>query len=173
MDDRRRTGLILEELKRCRSGEETLDVEEEKVKVVIFALRGDLYAFPGADVKEILPFAGISWVPGAPDFIPGVINNRGDIESVIELNRFLGIPESDRTTATRIAIVAKAGVRSGILLDSVLDVLDVPVHSITPPLATLEASLRDLVAGQLTYRGRTVAMLDVGSLYRRLVANGD
>jgi purine-binding chemotaxis protein CheW len=172
MDDRRKTGLIIEELKRRRSGEQTVDVEEEKVKVVIFALRGSLYAFPGADVKEILPFAGISWVPGAPDFIPGVINNRGDIESVIELNRFLGVAQSERTAATRIAIVAKAGVRSGILLDSVLDVLDVPLSSITAPLATLEASLRELVAGELTYRGRTVVMLDVGGLYRRLSANG-
>jgi purine-binding chemotaxis protein CheW len=173
MDERSRTALILEELKRRRSEDKTVDVEEEKVKVVIFSLHDDLFAFPGSEVKEILPFMDISWVPGAPDFIPGVISNRGEIESVIKLNRFLGIADSERTAATRIAIVASSGVRSGILVDSVLDVLDVPTHSIKPPLPTLDASVRELVAGELTYRGRTVVVLDIGRLYRRLGANGE
>jgi len=172
MKEKRKTDLIIEELKKRKGKERTVDVEEEKVKVVIFTLKDGHYAFPGSDVKEILPFMDISAVPGAPDFIPGVINNRGDIESVINLNRFLGLPDSDRTAATRIAMASKAGVRSGIILDSVLDVVDVPVSSIKPPLSTLDDAKKELVSGEMTYHDGIVVMLDIGRLFGKLCAHG-
>ena len=67
-------------------------VEEEKSKYVIFTLHGTLYAFAGLEVKEILPAMEIFAVPGAPKTVPGVVNNRGDIEAVVETpgHAFLG-----------------------------------------------------------------------------------
>jgi len=172
MDNKKRTELILEELKKRKGKEATVDVEAESVKLVIFMLRDGQYAFPGADVKEILPLTDIFPVPGAPDFIPGVINNRGDIESVISLNKFLGIPDSDKTAASRIAMASKAGLRSGILVDAVIDVVDVPLTSIKPPLSTLEGVIKDLVTGEVTYNDRNVVMLDVGRLFEKLAVQG-
>jgi len=172
MEEKRKTDLIIEELRKRKGKGQTVDVEEEKVKVVIFTLKDGRYAFLGADVKEILPFMDITVVPGAPDTIPGVINNRGDIESVINLNRFLGLPDSDRTAASRIAMASKSGVRSGIILDSVLDVVDVPVSSIKPPLSTLDDAKKELVAGEMLFAGSTVVMLDIGRLFGKLSAHG-
>ncbi len=166
MDVKRRNDLILEELRKRK--ETIVDVEAEYVKLVIFALCDGLYAFPGADVKEILPLMEIFPVPGAPDFIPGVINNRGDIESVINLNKFLGLPDSDRTAASRIAMASNAGMRSGILVDAVIDVVDLPLNSINPPLSTLDYAIKELVTGEITYNNRTVVMLDVGRLFEKL-----
>lgn len=172
MDDKTKNDLIIEELRRRRGRQTTVDVEAEHVKIVIFMLHDGLYALPGADVKEILPFMDISPVPGAPVFIPGVINNRGDIESVINLNKFLGLPDSERTAASRIAMVSKAALRSGILVDGVLDVVDVPLNSIKPPLSTFDHMIRDLVTGELLYDNRTVVMLDAGRLFEKM-ANHD
>ena len=72
-------------------------VEEEKIKLVIFSLRGDYYAFYGKQVKEILRFREITYVPGCPDYIMGIINVRGDIESVLNLHLMMGIPETEQT----------------------------------------------------------------------------
>ncbi|TAN40366.1 MAG: chemotaxis protein CheW [Nitrospirae bacterium] len=173
MDDRRRNDLIIEELRRRKRKEATVDVEAESLKIVIFRLGDGLYAFPGADVKEILPFTDMSPVPGAPDFIPGVINNRGDIESVISLNKYLGLPDSNRTAASRIAMASKAGVRSGVLVDAVVDVADVPLDSIKPPLSTLDPAIKELVTGEMMYNGRTVVMLDIGRLFEKLVVHDE
>ncbi|MDP2157351.1 MAG: chemotaxis protein CheW [Nitrospirota bacterium] len=169
MDEYRRNDLIIEELRKRKGKEATIDVETENVKVVIFMLRDGHYAFHGADIKEILPCMDIFPVPGAPDFIPGVINNRGDIESVINLNKFLGLPDSNKTAASRIAIASKAGMRSGILVDTVLDVVDVPLSSIKPPLSTLDYAIKDLVSGEMTYNNRSVVMIDIGRLFEKLV----
>ncbi len=99
-----KSDLILEELRKRKAQKAVVDVEEKKMKVVIFHLRGDLFAFPGENVKEILPLTGIYPVPGAPDFIPGVINNRGEIDSVVTINGFLGLSESERSPSCRIAV---------------------------------------------------------------------
>ncbi|MBI5633959.1 MAG: chemotaxis protein CheW [Nitrospirae bacterium] len=169
MDDKRRNDLLIEEQRKRKGKETTVDVEAEQVKVVIFTLRDGLYAFPGADVKEILPLMDISPVPGAPDFIPGLINNRGDIESVINLNKFLGLPDSNKTAASRIIMASKTGLRSGILVDEVLDVVDVPLNSIKPPLSTLDHAIKELVTGEMLYNNRTVVMLDISRLFEKLV----
>lgn len=171
MDNKSRNDLLIEELSKRKGKEATVSVEAETFKVVIFTLHDSLYAFPGADVKEILPLMDIYPVPGAPDFIPGLINNRGDIESVINLNKFLGLADSERTAASRIAMASKSGARSGILVDAVLDVVDVPLNAIKPPLSTLDHAIKELVTGEMTYNKRSVVMLDIGRLFEKLVVH--
>ena len=82
--------LILDGLKNRQRSREIVDVEQERVKMVIFRSDASRYAFYGSDVREILPACEISWVPGLPDYLPGLINVRGDIESVVNIGHFLG-----------------------------------------------------------------------------------
>ncbi len=167
------TDLIVAELQRLRGQGKTAGVEEERTKFVIFTLQDRLFAFPGADVKEILPAMEIFPVPGAPQAIPGVINNRGDIEAVVNLHGLLGLPDSDSTPGSRIAMTEKAGGRSGMLVDSVIDVVDLPQSSIRPPLASLDDAMRVLVAGETVYQGSSVVLLDVGRILDRLRTHGE
>jgi len=162
--------LILDELKRRRTREKIVDVDEETIKVVIFSLLDETYAFNGPEVKEILPLLPVYYVPGSPDFIPGVINIRGDIESVININRFLGLPDSKPSPKSRIALVDKNGVRSGIILDSVEEVIDIPASLVKPPLSTLNKAVRDYVAGEFMYQDRNVTILDIGKIFGRLAS---
>lgn len=161
---------ILNELKRRRTEEKIVDVEEATVKIVIFTLLGDYYAFYGEDIKEILHLSNIFYVPGSPDFIPGIINIRGDIESVININGFLGLPDSVRTDKSRIVVASRGGMKSGILVDSVEDVSDMPVSSIKPALLTLGAEVGDLVAGELICMDKNTTLLDVGKIFAKIAS---
>ena len=143
-------------------------VEEEKSKYVIFTLHGTLYAFAGLEVKEILPAMEIFAVPGAPKTVPGVVNNRGDIEAVGDLHGVLGLARSAPAASNRIVMTEKAGVRAGMLVDSVVDVVDLTPGSIKPPLATLDDAARMLVSGETSYQGRSVVLLDVGRIFDTL-----
>lgn len=170
MEPRRTSALILEELKRRRASEQIVDVDEAQIKLVIFALLDELYAFPGTDVREILPLGKISYVPGAPEYVLGVINVRGDIESVITIHRFLDLPEGRRTPKSRIVLAAKDGVRSGVLVDSIEDVVDVPASRVTPPLSILDDARKELVTGAIEYRNRNVTLLDIGKVFAKISA---
>lgn len=165
--DQLKSELILEELKRRQRTKEVVDVEEERVKVVIFTCGSGRYAFYGADVREFLPSCEISWVPGLPDHLPGLINIRGDIESVIDMRRFLGEDTGPHGTGL-IAMAVRDDFRSGVLIDSIQDVVDIPRSAIHPPLSTLDGAARDLVAGSIDYGSETVSLLDVGKLAAKI-----
>lgn len=154
---------ILNELKRRQRTKEVVDVEEERVKVVIFICGENLYAFHGADIREILPACDISWVPGLPDYLPGLINIRGDIESVVDISHFLGEEKSDQDNCL-IAMAVQGDFHSGIMIESIEDVVDIPLGMIHPPLATLNGTARDLVVGAIEYGGETISLLDIGKL---------
>lgn len=142
--------------------------EEAQVKVVIFSLSGELLAFYGQDVREILPLTEIAWVPGLPPFILGLINVRGDIESVTDIRHFLNLPGPDRQQGY-IALTGTGSIRTGILVDDVLDVVDVPVSAVLPPLANLDPGIRPFAPGQLEYNSRVVTLLDCSSLLTKIV----
>ena len=163
-----KSDLILEEIMRRKEKERIVDVEEKQVKVVIFSLHGDFYAFYGEYIKEILPLMTIYYVPGSPDFIPGVINVRGEIDSVININRFLGLPDSANSQSSRIALAVTDGIRSGILVDSIEEVLDIPASSVKPPLDTLSKSIKEFVAGEFTHKNKLVTILDIGQIFGKI-----
>jgi purine-binding chemotaxis protein CheW len=141
-------------------------VDEPVVKIVVFTLSGELFAFPGRNVMEILPAEGISPIPGAPDHIPGLITVRGEIESVIDLRRILGL-EGRRQDPGRILLAAGSSIRSGVLIDTVEDVVDVPGSSILPAPRNLDRGSGEFVAGQLDRQGRSVTLLDPDRILAR------
>jgi len=162
-DEKPKSELILDELKRRQRTKVVVDVEEERVKVVIFICGVNLYAFYGRDIREILSSCDISWVPSLPDYLPGLINVRGDIESVIDLRHFPG-EVKDEGSKRLIAMAVLGDFRSGVLIDSIDDVVDIPLSTIHPPLATLNGAARDLVIGEIEYGGTTISLLDIGKL---------
>lgn len=163
IEEQLKSELILDELKRRQRTKEVVDVEEERVKIVIFICGENRYAFYGTDIREILPTCEISWVPSLPDYLPGLINVRGDIESVIDLRYFLGEERKDHGKRP-IAMAVHGDFHSGVMIESIEDVVDIPLSTIHPPLATLNGAARDLVIGEIEYCGETISLLDVGKL---------
>lgn len=166
--DSLKSDRILSELKLLRESRTITDVDEPMVKVVVFSLAGGLYAFPGSNVLEILPAEGISPIPGTPECIPGLITVRGDIESVIDLRRVLELP-ADTEAQGQILLATGGDVRSGVLIDGVEDVVDIPRDSILPPPRTMDRQLREFVAGELERDGRSVTLLDPAGVFARAV----
>ncbi len=58
--------------------------------------------------------------------------------------------------------------RSGVIVESIEDVLDVPLSSMDAPLPTLSGLLRELVSGSVEFSGRSVAVLDIGKVAARI-----
>ncbi len=143
-------------------------VDEELVKVVIFSLNNVFYAFYGSYIKSILPYSAVTFVPGCPDYILGIINVRGDIESVLNIHYFLGLKNDPIESRARIVIAETAGIRSGILVDSVEDVVDVTISSIVSSLSTIENSIKEFVAGELHYQNSLVTVFNVGRIFDRI-----
>lgn len=165
-----KSDIILDELKRRGSKKEIVDVDEDTVKLAVFSLQNCRYAFYGDDVKEILNAPEVCYVPGTPDFVLGVINVRGDIEAVLSINKFLGLPDSEIFASSRIAVVEKKGIRAGVLMDAVEDVIDIPVSSVKQPLSTLNAAVKEYVAGEIMHKDKSITLLDAEKIFLKITA---
>ena len=59
---------------------------------VTFSLANETYAIDVLQVQEVLKLTEIAPVPGVPDYILGIINLRGDVVTVIDARRRMGLP---------------------------------------------------------------------------------
>ena len=166
-DEELTSDIILAEIKKQQHSKQVVDVEEQKVKIVVFISSGKRYAFYGADIREILTSCDISWVPGLPEYLPGLINVRGDIESVIDIRHFLGREKADPRKSL-IAMAVRGDFHSGVMIESIDDVVDIPVNTIKPPLVTLSGDARELVAGEIEHGNEIITLLDIVKLAEKI-----
>ncbi len=164
----KQTQLVAEALEH-RQTDTCVEAEIEMVELVVFMLNGDYYAIESRNVREILPYSPITSIPGCPDTIHGVFNVRGDIESVLSLHRLLGLNMSELATQSRILLARCEAICSGILVDSVEDVLRIESDLIKPPLTTLNPSIKSFaVGGETFYHEHYVTILDVKRIFQAM-----
>jgi len=147
--------------------QQIIDVNEKEVKLVIFSLSNEWYAFYGDRISEILPEdTTIFFVPGCPKSLTGVINVRGEIESVINISTLLKLSNNDQDSPQNIVLLAKSSkMSSGISVNKVIDVVDVPQRIIQAPPETLPAHLRAYVLDILEFRGQAVTVLNLEQIF--------
>jgi purine-binding chemotaxis protein CheW len=150
---------------RREASAEIVNVDEPMVKLVIFELGGEWFAFPGEAVREILPQVDIFFVPGCPPSLEGVINVRGDIESVISMAGLLGKALTQTAPTSSILRGQGGGMHSGIRVDRVVDVLDVAQSAIQPPPTTLPEHMRRIVSGLMQHQDMPVVILDLNLIF--------
>jgi chemotaxis signal transduction protein len=76
-------------------GENVVNTKETaKMPWVITELRGQLFAFNAASVREMVIMPEVAPVPGVPEYMRGVMNLRGHVIPVVDLRRRLGMPSS-------------------------------------------------------------------------------
>lgn len=153
----------------CEAG----DVDEPQVKLVVFTVDEQWYAFHGETIREVLADSTVYFLPGCPPSMEGVINVRGDIESVIRLRTVLGLPDAPPQPTSRILLAKTGTLRSGLRVDRVEDVVDVAQSAIQPPPRTLPEHLRTRVQGIVMYAGHPVHLLDLATLFAEYCAGSD
>ncbi|MDW8465725.1 MAG: chemotaxis protein CheW [Chloroherpetonaceae bacterium] len=104
--------------------------EEEKEQYIAVLMGDREVAFRVIDIEGILEVPRITSVPGVPDYILGICNVRGEITSVVNMYKILGLsPRRQKTRRERAAekmIIVRGELYSvGFIVHSVLDVLRV------------------------------------------------
>ncbi len=90
--------------------------------VVTFALAGERYAIETRHVREIIRAGEVTPIPGTPEFLLGVINLRGELLTVFDLRRLLGLAASEATVHARIVVLGVERPEVGALVDAVYEV---------------------------------------------------
>ncbi|MFA0888292.1 MAG: chemotaxis protein CheW [Synergistales bacterium] len=136
-------------------------------RVVVLKLDQERYGIPIEVVREILPFAEITPVPGSPDFFAGFMNVRGELVAVTSLRRFIGKADPAEARSSKILVVSsESGVVQGLIADDVTSIEDVPLDSLQPVEdgANRYGFPKGFVRGVAVAADRLVVVLDVERL---------
>jgi purine-binding chemotaxis protein CheW len=105
---------------------------QENLHLVAFELSGEEFGVDIMQVSEVIPVPRITRIPQAPECIKGLINLRGKILVVIDLNKRLGFSSKETDSLSRIIIVEIRDIVIGMLVNSVKEVIRLPLSSIEP-----------------------------------------
>ena len=134
--------------------------DDQSKQLVSFRVGDEEFALEIQRVQEIIRNQRVTRVPNSPSFVEGVINLRGKVIPVIALRKRFGIDHNPPEGDTRIVVLEVRDMVVGIIVDSVPEVLRVPVNVIVEPPRIVE-SQRDYVTGVAKLTDRLLILLDV------------
>ncbi len=109
---------------------------------ITFMLDNEKYGINVMQVREVLRDIEIAPVPGAPSYVLGIINLRGNVVTVIDTRSRFGLPAVEINDESRIIIIETMDQIVGLLVDSIAEVADIPKSQIelTPNVGNDDSS---------------------------------
>jgi purine-binding chemotaxis protein CheW len=151
--------LVVEDL--VQYGYGRAEAEANLVEFLSFRLGSEIYAVPLIRIQQIIKPRPVTLVPGAPEYILGIISLRGMVIPVFDLRRRLGLEPAEPTRQSRIIIVKldEQGLMSGLLVDQVKEVARVPGDSIEPTPAIFSDIEGEFLEGIARFKGQMLIVL--------------
>ena len=103
-----------------------------RIQYVTFRLADETYAINVMQVREVLRVTEIAPVPGAPGYVLGIINLRGNVVTVIDARARMGLAPKDPDDLSRIVVIEGREHVVGMLVDSVAEVIELADSEIEP-----------------------------------------
>ena len=135
---------------------------------LIFSLGGELFGVATLRVREIIEYGNITSVPMMPEYMRGVINLRGAVVPVIDLNARFG---RGRTEVSRRTCVVILEVESdeetyvlGIIVDAVSAVRRIDSDSVEPAPSFGTRIRADFIDGMAKVNASFVILLNLGKV---------
>lgn len=132
---------------------------------VTFYLDKERYGINVMQVQEVLRVTEITPVPGAPEYVLGIINLRGNVVTVIDTRQRFRLPQREMDDSTRIVIMETENQVVGILVDSVAEVVELRASEIeAAPNVGTEESAR-FIQGVCSLSGELLILIDLNTLF--------
>lgn len=115
----------VESIQDLRAARERDEADNEPViQWVTFWLADEKYGINVMRVREVLKVSEVAPVPGAPYFVLGIINLRGNVVTVIDTRTRFGLTPREPDDNTRIVIIEADERVVGMMVDGVAEVVN-------------------------------------------------
>lgn len=131
------------------------------MQVVIFKLEDEQFAIETSKVEGINDIMEITKVPKAPAYIKGLINLRGNVISLLDINLLLNIPKKEDGDQSNIIILKIEDEQVGITVNEVDEVLEIEEDVIQK----FSESKKEYLKGVINFKDRIVTLIDTDKLF--------
>ena len=111
--------------------------ENKIIELATFYVGGAVCGMDILKIQEINKLMEMTQVPKAPEYVMGILNLRGQIVTIIDLARKLGLTSTQVDEKTRNIIVNSKSEHVGLLVDKISDVIPADKSKIEPPPVNL------------------------------------
>jgi purine-binding chemotaxis protein CheW len=133
------------------------------VQVLIFKLSEELFALRTERVQSINEAMNVTKVPGAPEYIKGLVNLRGNVLTLLDINLLLDVPHIDEIQEN-IIILDMENETVGVTVDQVVEVIDIAEHTLGE--SPVEQH-REYIEGILKFEDSIVTLIDMDILCKK------
>jgi purine-binding chemotaxis protein CheW len=128
---------------------------------VAFRVGSAEYVISADQVLHLESFTDATRVPGAPEFVAGLVQVRGRLVPVIDLRTRFGLAAAERTVDNRVIVVSVGSRVAGMLVDSAREVLRLDEATFEPPPELVTAQAAGFVKAVTTVAQRLLLVVDV------------
>lgn len=130
--------------------EKAVSIED---KYPVFEIEDKFFAFPAANVVEISRPLPVAPLPGAPSWLLGIANLRGDVVPIVSLRGFWGKPLALHIKKPKILILhsKKEDFILGLMVDQVREIRNLTAENISAPAEKPEPEIEVCLQGISEY----------------------
>ena len=139
----------------------TTNQSKKMVELATFYIGDALCGMDILKVQEINKIMQMTKVPQAPDYVLGILNLRGQIVTILDLGKKLGLGETDMSQDPRNIIVNSAGGHVGLLVRRISDVVSANMEKRERAPANMSGIQGEFFTGVYKTNDHLIGILDV------------
>ncbi len=156
--------LELFDISYLRGLTETAKAPASGEKYIVFTSGEQVFGVSLKNVTEVCRSLPVTILPGAPEWLAGVANLRGDLLAVIDPDT--GVKAEIGAAKTKIIVLTDGQKRLiGLLADQVNEITLLPAGKIDPAGFGVADGLAAFACGSSTYRNSSLTVLDTGKIF--------
>ncbi len=134
----------------------------DELQLVVFNIGTEEFGVEIMNVQEIIRMTNITRIPQASGYVKGIINLRGRIIVIINLNVIMGMQGKGQDENTRIIVADIGETVMGFIVDSVSEVIRLTASSVEPAPAIIANKIgTEYVRGVGKMKDRLLILLDL------------
>jgi purine-binding chemotaxis protein CheW len=137
------------------------EIHSDTVELASFYVGEALCGMDILKVQEINKLIEMTRVPQAPEYVLGILNLRGEIVTIIDLGKKLGLKSTEVNHKTRNIIVNSNGEHIGLMVEQISDVIQAEWEKVEPPPANIGDVQGKYFTGVFKTADRLIGILDV------------
>lgn len=137
----------------------------EAIQFIVIDIGDEQYGIDIKYVDNIIRMTKIRRVPNVQHYFEGVINLRGEVVPVMSLRKKAGLPDVELTDESRIIIIkVENNAPVGVIVDSVKEVVTLPVDSLEPANKNSTKTQVTYISGIGKFENRLISLLDLSAV---------
>lgn len=126
-----------------------------------FSIDKEDYGVEILKVQEIKGYVPTTRIPNSPPEVTGVLNLRGTVVPIVDLRRKFNLPALEYDQFTAIIVVVVQEKVMGMIVDSVSEVVSIPLSDIQPPPEIGSRSNVNMLQGLARMGDKLIILLDI------------